>query len=230
MMPIMGKPMIERLVERIKHAKQIEKIIITTSDEKSDDPLAAFASDISVHCYRGSLNDIMGRICGAAEKFSCDTIVEILGDNPLTDPTLIDAVVAKYQQEDVSAALSLTNEYKINSSKKSLFALGIRVQVFSLAVAQRYKDFPDHTKNDLPEAAFIFSQPELFPTAYIEAIGPWRSLNRPDLNFAVNYRTNFEFVERIYEALYSDNPNFSMLDVMNYTVRHPDALNLLGAD
>ena len=92
-LPIVGKPMIELLVERVKASNFVSKVIIATSDLVSDDPLEELSQRLGVDCYRGSLNNVMERITKAAEFYDCDTIVEILGDNPLVHSNLIDDVI-----------------------------------------------------------------------------------------------------------------------------------------
>ena len=82
-LPVAGKPMIQHLAERVSKSKLISNVIIATSTLPSDDPLEELANQIGVDCYRGSLDNVMERISGAAKKYNCDTIVEILGDNPL---------------------------------------------------------------------------------------------------------------------------------------------------
>jgi len=102
MMPILGKPMIQHLVERIAKSKTIDKIVITTSTLPSDDPLEALAEDIGIDCFRGDLDNVMERIVGAANYFNCDTVVEILGDNPLVHSSLIDDVVGLYHSKNLN--------------------------------------------------------------------------------------------------------------------------------
>ena len=92
--PILGQPMLARQIERLRRATTLDKLVVATSDDASDDPLAAMCEDISVPFYRGSLNDVLGRFKGVCEAFgSVNHIVRLTGDCPLADPAVIDAVV-----------------------------------------------------------------------------------------------------------------------------------------
>jgi spore coat polysaccharide biosynthesis protein SpsF len=93
---IMGKPMIEMMVERVRAAKTVDTIVITTSSLSSDDQLEELSKKLGICCYRGSLENIMDRIVSAAKTYECDTVVELLGDNPLVHSELIDDVVNYY--------------------------------------------------------------------------------------------------------------------------------------
>ena len=42
MLPLAGAPMIQRQIERVQEAANIDELIVATSDQSSDDPLAAF--------------------------------------------------------------------------------------------------------------------------------------------------------------------------------------------
>lgn len=230
-MKILEKPMIELMIERVKAAKLVDKIVITTSALPSDDPLEELAKKLDVGCYRGSLENIMERICGAADAYDCDTIVELLGDNPLIHSDLIDDTIALFKSEQHDYCATLTREYELSEQLKSPFILGIRVQVYTSATARKYQDFPDYMENDdIHPSAFIFDHPDAFKCAFLQATGKWSHLNRPDLNFAVNYRKNFEFVRSVFEREYPADADFSLKKVCECLDRHPYLYQLLGVE
>ena len=61
LLPLVGAPMILRQIERIKRAKLIDKIVVATSDERSDDELATVCQNSDVEVYRGNLDDVLDR-------------------------------------------------------------------------------------------------------------------------------------------------------------------------
>ena len=66
---IMGKSMIEKMAERVKATERVDKVIITTSNQSSDDQLESISKEIGVGCYRGSLDNIMDRITKASNAY-----------------------------------------------------------------------------------------------------------------------------------------------------------------
>lgn len=211
---ILRKPMIEHLADRIRAAKLVDKVVIATSGLPSDDPLEELASHIGIGCYRGSLDNVMERITGAARAFECDTIVEILGDNPLVHSDVIDRVITLYKEKGLDYAATVTREYPVDRALIKLFSVGVRVQVYSQTAAARYVDFPEFFKNeDRGYSAYIFENPSIFKIGYLEACGDFHFMNRPDINFAVNYPDNFDAVRIIFERLYPADNNFSLKDV-----------------
>ena len=82
-LPILELPMIIHLADRVKNSKKVNRVIITTSKESTDDELEEVAKEYGIDCYRGPLNNLMQRISDAAEYFESQNIIDILGDNPL---------------------------------------------------------------------------------------------------------------------------------------------------
>lgn len=94
LMDIGGMPAILFMVERVRRARLIDRIVVATSEEASDDPLAAALGGAGVSVFRGPLEDVLARFVGAARQEDADQVVRLTGDCPLIEPTVIDAVVA----------------------------------------------------------------------------------------------------------------------------------------
>ena len=73
LMPILGKPMIEHLIHRVRKSKLIDEVCIVTSNLRSDDKLEEFAKVNNIPCYRGSLDNIMERITLTIIRTASDT-------------------------------------------------------------------------------------------------------------------------------------------------------------
>lgn len=230
-MPILGRPMIELMIERIREADTIDKVIIATSSLPTDDPLEEVAKRQNVGCFRGSLDNVMSRVCGAAGAYDCDQIVEVLGDNPLIHGELIDDVVTLHVNGDYDYSATVTKEYPVSRQNLRLFSVGLRVQVYASSAAQAFKDYPEYISNDSKHpCAYIFEHPDRFRIGYLEAREKWAFMNRPDLNFAVNYRKNFDFVRTMFEVHYPSEQNFSLKRVYDYMDKHPYLYLLMGAE
>ena len=230
-MEILGKPVIELMVERIQNSKLIDKVVITTSSHPIDDPLEDLAEKLGVFCYRGSLENVMERISNAAVANDCETIVELLGDNPLVHSDLIDDVIVFYQEGGYDYAASVTKEYPISNPDTRLFSVGVRVQVYPRAAAERYMDYPDYIEDEgRGYSAYMFEHPETFKVGYFEARGKWAFMNRPDLTFAVNYRKNFNLIRSIFERNYPEDNNFPLKKVYQQLDEEKYLYLLMGSE
>jgi len=81
------KPVFQILVERLKPTNL--DIILATTTNKEDDPLVELAESLDIKAFRGSENDLLDRTIQAAKKFKVDNIIDITGDCPVMDYTLI---------------------------------------------------------------------------------------------------------------------------------------------
>ncbi|MFP6757438.1 MAG: NTP transferase domain-containing protein, partial [Alphaproteobacteria bacterium] len=99
MRPLSGRPMIARLLERLKRSRAAT-ICLATTTRTEDDLLEAWAREAGVSCHRGAVNDVLGRVLGAARHCGVDVIAEITGDCPLADPALIDQAIHRHAKGD----------------------------------------------------------------------------------------------------------------------------------
>jgi len=96
LMPLANKPVLAHIVERLSYCKMIEKIVVATTDEVSDDLVANYCANNNIDCYRGSLEDVLDRYYQTAKIHHADPIVRITGDCPVIDPVVVDAVITGY--------------------------------------------------------------------------------------------------------------------------------------
>ena len=95
LMTVLGRPMLGYKVERVARARRLDGMVIATTSNASDDPVAAFAGKAGVPVFRGSEADVLGRVAGAAAALDATHVVRLTGDCPLSDPEIIDAVAAR---------------------------------------------------------------------------------------------------------------------------------------
>ena len=86
---ISGKPLLQYLIERLKCCKGLDEIIVATSNEKTDRPIAQFCKEQKIDCYCGSLDNVAGRFSGLLKDFRINAFIRICGDSPLIDQNII---------------------------------------------------------------------------------------------------------------------------------------------
>ena len=96
LLKVQGKPLIIHMINRIRHAKNINKIIICTSTNAQDDPLEEIANQQKIDCYRGSEDDVIQRLLDTAKKFHLNHFANMTADVPMIDPFLIDEIIERY--------------------------------------------------------------------------------------------------------------------------------------
>ncbi|MBF0522455.1 MAG: glycosyltransferase family protein [Candidatus Omnitrophica bacterium] len=98
---VLGKPMIQHLLERLSMSKKIDKVVVATSVDAESDPLHDFVKSIGFDVYRGSEEDVLDRFYQAAKKYQPQTVVRITGDSPLLDPAICDGAIGVYEKDKV---------------------------------------------------------------------------------------------------------------------------------
>lgn len=96
--PILGKPMVQWVVEAAKRAKSLDDVIVATDDRRIADAVAAFGGTAVM--TPSDLPSGTDRVAMAAAPVADDDIiVNVQGDEPLIDPALIDALVGRMADE-----------------------------------------------------------------------------------------------------------------------------------
>ncbi len=118
-----GAPMIEVLLTRLAKATEVNEIVVATSVDPCNQPLAEHVNSLGYKCYRGSENDVLDRYLQAAKSANADVIVRITGDCPLVDPVLVDEVIKQFKNAGV--------DYFSNTDPPT-FPDGLDIEVFTL--------------------------------------------------------------------------------------------------
>lgn len=208
LLPLGGEPMLVRLLERLHRVQRVHGIVIATTTNTSDDPIAALCAQRGVPCHRGSEMDVLSRYAEAARLHGADVVVRITSDCPLIDPALIDEVIATYEEggsDYVSNMLPPTWPY------------GMAVEVFSAAaLAQAHAESKLDAERE-HVTPFLYSHPERYRL---------RNVASPvDLSFhrwTVDTPEDYELVRRLFEALYPIGHNFTLTDVLALLEAYPD--------
>lgn len=144
MMPLQGNSVIEIIIARLLRSEKLDGIIIVTSNKSENDALAYIAGQYHVPCFRGSEKDVLDRFYMAALENKVEHIVRVTGDCPLTDPALIDEMIAIYHQSRVDLLANYITE---------TFPDGLDVSIFSftaLEAAWKNAELPSEREHVVP--------------------------------------------------------------------------------
>ena len=228
-MPILGKPMLERMIERVQRARSIDRVVIATTHLAEDDRVQALAERMSAGCFRGSVDDVLDRMSSAVASSGCDRVIELLGDNPLVHAKLIDDVAAFFEAGGYDYAVNVTHEQPHAAPGAAKFPIGIRVEVYKPWVIERCATDAKSHFNRENSTSYIGEHPEIFKLGHFQAKDDWSALHHPDWTFAVNYQQNYDLVRTVFEACYPEDENFTLDAVVALMERRPELAALMGA-
>jgi spore coat polysaccharide biosynthesis protein SpsF len=218
LMPLAGKPLLLRMLERVQAASSFDELIVATTTDKSDDTIRFLCKEAGVRCYSGHPTDLLDRHYHAAKDCAADAVVKIPSDCPLIDPAVIDKTL---------------NFYKANSEKfdyvgnlhPATYPDGNDVEVmpmnqFERAWREAKKDFErEHT------TPFFWEQPERFRIGKVlwETGQDFSMTHR----FTIDYKEDYEFISAVFDELYTDvKPVFSLGQILDLLERRKDIYNL----
>ena len=90
---LLGKPMLLHQIERLQHSKMIDKLVVATSVDGSDDAIEQMSIDNGIEVFRGSLDNVLGRFYKCAKQYNPNYVVRLTGDCPLVDWQIIDSMI-----------------------------------------------------------------------------------------------------------------------------------------
>jgi len=128
---IAGKPLIQHVVEQCQRAKLLSEVIVATDDTRIWEVAQNFCRAEMTLPDHPSGSD---RIAEVTARISCDAVVNIQGDEPLIDPTVIDSVAAALNENEMSTAATLirsTEEYESPNVVKVVVSASGRALYFS---------------------------------------------------------------------------------------------------
>jgi len=92
--PFCGRPLIAQVLERFRELDLYSRVVVLTSVDTTDDPLADFvANRCAVPVFRGELDNVVARFQSALGEYPCEWFVRISGDSPLIDGSLVRAMM-----------------------------------------------------------------------------------------------------------------------------------------
>lgn len=215
MRPLLGEPMLGRQIERIRRAQRVDSLVVATSTDPADDVIAEYVAGLGLPVIRGPLDDVLARFIQVIDELEPDVVVRLTADCPLTSPRVIDAVIEQF--------LSADADYCSNTLEPT-YPDGLDVEVVRpsalRAVAAVSADVAEHEHVTLG----VYRRPEQF---VLSSVTSERDLSQ--LRWTVDTPEDFAFVEQVYDALYEQDPQFDVDEILHLLEEHP-ALARTSAD
>ena len=189
-------PLIIQLTKRLKKSKLSSDIVWCTSKKKADDKLELLAKKINVKIYRGDPKDVMQRFILAAKKYKANNVVRVTGDNPLTDPEIIDFMIKSHIQS------------KRDYTSCNSIPFGTRSEVISLKTLKKcHSMLADPNSSEY--MTWMLNRPDYFRTN--ELTHPNSKINRPEISLTVDYPEDYKNVNEIYSFFKGKVPSLQKI-------------------
>jgi spore coat polysaccharide biosynthesis protein SpsF len=214
--PLAGQPLVLRQVERLARARNIEQLVVATSVEPSDDPLAEALQGAGIAVHRGPLDDVLARFIGALDAHPARDVVRLTADCPLIDPQVVDATIALHRDSGA--------DYTSNTPETFSYPKGLDVEVVT-AEALRAVAREETAREAREHVTWaIWNRPDRWRIAWLKS----PNADDGDIRWTVDTPDDYAFATAVYDALYANNPTFTSADVKALAAGRPDLADFGG--
>ncbi|MCM1217929.1 MAG: hypothetical protein NC548_25855 [Lachnospiraceae bacterium] len=204
---ILGKPVLEHIVQRAKLTKNFDEIIVCTSKREVDNQVADLARKLDVKVFRGSLEDKLERWSGAAMQYGIDYVVTFDGDDLFCEPVLL----------DMGAEQIRRGKYDFIEAPLGLIC-GAFTYAFTAKALAKVCEIKGSTDTEMMWT--YFKDTGLFRTGCLE--------NVEDIYFSDEYRLtldypeDFTFFTKVFEHFNCVKNDVPLKEIVEYLREHPE--------
>jgi len=219
LLDVAGKPLIQRVVERVRRAARVDEVVVLTSLHPGDDPLVDRLETLGIAYRRGLLEDVLGRFLALVEEFEPDVVVRVCADSPLIEPAMIDRQIDALRAQRADLIRLRGNE---KGECEGTLGGATVVSARALLAAQNSTDARDREH----VGSFFYRQDRsALRSADLEAPAAYRV---PGLRLCVDEQPDLELVRRVYEHFAPDD-EFTTAGALAWLAEHPEVRALNAA-
>ncbi|KXG76348.1 cytidylyltransferase domain-containing protein [Thermotalea metallivorans] len=211
---VKGKTVLEHVVYRVQQAKQIDKIVIATTELEQDHVVAEKAISCGIRYFRGSEDDVLSRYYHAAKENNADIVVRITSDCPLIDSKLIDKMVQFYKENNYVFVTNVGNH-----ASQRTYPRGLDTEIFSFQVLE----------TAFYNAKEKYQREHVTPYIYENERKIYYYRNDVDYSayrWTLDTEEDFQLISAVYGYLYDENENFGLGDILKLMEKHPELIKL----
>lgn len=217
MMPILGKSLLARMIERLQMIKHEATIVIATTVNTEDDIIQLEAEMLNVLCYRGSLNNLVDRHYKAARLQDAGIVLKIPSDCPLIDPRIVDIVLDNF--------LANRGKYDyISNLHPATWPDGNDVEIMTIGCLETAWQYATYGMQQEHTTPYIWENPKQFRIGNVSwPAGSDLSMSH---RFTIDYADDYAFIKRVFEELYPLKKDFSCEDILELLENNPEIYRL----
>ncbi len=194
--PILGKPMIEWMIDRLKRCN-IDLIVMMTSTNPQDNLLIEIAKQKGIRHFRGSEDDVLLRMRDCVREFDVDLVISVTADDPLKEPILIEQMIERYLDTGYDFC-------EIEGSPN-----GCESYAVSRTALEKVCELKGSADTEIWGA--YFKETGVFRCEVIKVTDP--DIFRPQYRVTVDTKEDFELVTQIFSILSREKDYFNVYDI-----------------
>lgn len=201
--PIHGKTAILRVADRIRFAP-IDDVIIAIPEGSDDNHLAAILSSAGLSIYRGSSDDAVSRLYGAAKQAKADIIIlGLMGDTPFAYMGLVKSSLEVLKSRlDLDCVRAWNPDYAPSIDLFAGYAWPVRMSFLEKTEehCQSHKNLKEHPTLFFQRCPERFNVGFVKDSAIFDLCKDGSGITR-DTRWTLDYPEDVVFLNAIYGAL-----------------------------
>ncbi len=212
LLPLAGRTLLERMVERVAAIKSDCEIIVATTTGIEDDRIRDLCRQIGIRCFSGNPTDLLDRHFQAAKELQAEVVAKIPSDCPLIDPQIIDRVLEFYFSGSLDYASNLHPATYPDGNNVEVMPFDTLEEAWSEAA------LPYELEHTTP---FIWERPDRYRIGNVAwETGLDYSMSH---RWTIDYPEDYQFIKTIYDELHNEqHPIFSLYDILNLLDAKPN--------
>ena len=213
LMDISGKPLLWHIVDRLKRAKKIAKIVVATSDLESNNVIEEFCKENGFNCFRGSEEDVLSRFYFCAKEHNATHIVRITADNPLIDSKNIDIMIDFHIKNNSDLTYTVNMPIGCGPGNELISFKSLKKS----HLEAKEPEFREHADE------YIIHNMNLFKIMSIDCT---LKKEHPEYRLTVDTKADFDLITEIYKRLYKDGEIVDLNAVLDFLEENQDLASI----
>lgn len=214
--PIMGRPMLELLVERIASVPAFTRVIVATSKQPGDRVIVETMRRLGIDCFVGDEKDVLDRFYSAALTYKGEPILRVTADCPLVDPEVISDLIEFYSSGAYDYVGVATGAGAAHL-QEGRYPDGLDAEYMSFQTLERAWKEATALSDREHVTPYIWRNPDLFRIGSLRAPKDYSQLR-----WTVDHESDFLLIDRIYRELYLSKRFFTMEDILKLLQARPE--------
>ena len=214
MFNIEGKPILQHILDFLKHCKLVDQIVVATTTLTEDDKIEKLVKNMGINCFRGSPDNVLQRYYECAKKFNADLIVRITADNPLIDPELVDTVIKICKETNC--------DYSSNMIHQS-YPLGYLVEALTFSTLKKIYEKQKDSMSKEHVTYHIRQNPDMYN---VKEVCTPSKMERPFWRLTVDHIEDFNLISKIFSLLYVSGSYIKYSSVVQLLDNNKDLLQI----
>lgn len=208
LMDLCGKPVLQRVIERVQRSKLLDEVFVVTSIGKENLPVLRLCSDLGIRVFAGAENDVLDRYYQLAKLVRPDYVVRVTADCPCFDWELLDLAIS-----------SMSTEMDYLADFGETLPDGLDLEVIRFGALKRAWREAQMTSEREHVTQYIRKHPELFSAQNFQS--PVDEIGH--LRWTLDEAEDYTLIQNIYSHFLEEGKEcFVMTDILSYLNENPE--------